>query len=69
MVTGWPDVSDTPYMGAVVLYLVRHSLFGDWQSSRLTGDVPYSRAEKVAAISFEWIGRTVLLFSLREYFG
>jgi len=28
MVTGCPDVRDTPYMGAVVLYLVLHSLPG-----------------------------------------
>lgn len=28
MVTGWPDVKETPYMGAVVLYLVRHNLDG-----------------------------------------
>lgn len=28
MVTGWPDVRETPYMGAVVLYLVLQSLDG-----------------------------------------
>jgi len=25
MVTGWPEVNDTPYIGAVVLYFVLHS--------------------------------------------
>lgn len=28
IVTGWPEVRETPYMGAVVLYLVLHSLDG-----------------------------------------
>lgn len=29
MVTGWPDVSDTPYIGAVVLYRVLQRRDGD----------------------------------------
>jgi hypothetical protein len=32
MVTGCPDVRLTPYMGAVVLYVVLHSLEGVWLS-------------------------------------
>lgn len=28
MVTGWPEVSETPYIGAVVLYRVLQSLDG-----------------------------------------